>query len=58
MSETIKRNERENFELKKKCEQTDIALIDLAEEVHTLHTHAVHIEGTHTLSRETDTRSS
>lgn len=33
MSKTIKKNEKENFELKKKCEQTDLALIDLAEEV-------------------------
>jgi len=32
MSRTIKKSEKENVELKKKCDQTDIALIDLAEE--------------------------
>jgi hypothetical protein len=33
MSKTIKKGEKENGELKKKCEQTEIALIELAEEV-------------------------
>jgi len=32
MARTIKKNEKENTELKKKCEQTDLALIELAEE--------------------------
>jgi len=32
MAKTIKKNEKENLELKKKCEQTDLTLIDLAGE--------------------------
>jgi uncharacterized protein YhaN len=35
MSKTIKKNEKENAQLKKKCEQTEVALIDLAEERNT-----------------------
>jgi uncharacterized protein YlxW (UPF0749 family) len=32
MSKTIKKSEKENTDLKKKCEQTDVALIGFAEE--------------------------
>lgn len=36
MSKTIKKGEKENADLRKKCEQTDVALISLAEEKNTL----------------------
>jgi hypothetical protein len=37
MSKTIKKSEKENSELRKKCDQTDVALIELAEEVRLFH---------------------
>jgi len=33
MTKTIKKSEKENSALRKKCEQTDYTLIELAEEV-------------------------
>jgi hypothetical protein len=33
MTKTIKKSEKENSQLRKKCEQTDFTLIELAEEV-------------------------
>jgi chromosome segregation ATPase len=32
MSKQVKKSEKENLELKKKCEQTDVALLNLADE--------------------------
>lgn len=32
MSKTLKKSEKDNADLRKKCEQTDVALIELAEE--------------------------